>query len=117
MNKVIADILNNANAEEALSIEGVLARNFRQTLMTMNINEEKWAELMEKFVEAQNLPDEKAKISLRGNLTVEFARAEMSWKVYCAALAFLGVKKAVLCMTPEFEDGKQVAVETAFVFK
>jgi hypothetical protein len=61
-------------------------------LQNMNINGSQWGALMADFIQdsRNGVPDNrKDQTSMRGNLTKEFARPQMTWKVFCKAMRFL----------------------------
>lgn len=73
---------------------GVLARLFRQMLLDLGISHSKWSTLMYDFItDVKNgVPNNKKdQTSMRGNLTKEFARPQMTWKVFCKAMRFLQI--------------------------
>ena len=102
---------------------GILARNFRQLLRDMQVNEEKWDKLMAKYVdfELKGVPEGAARdaqaASIRGNLTKEFAQPQMTWKVYVKALRFLGFHTIDFGVRGEGNDFKHEGTVTSVVFE
>lgn len=73
-------------------INGILSRLFRQLLLDNKIDGMRWGALMSDFIkDARNgIPDNRRdQTSIRGNLTKEFARPQMTWKVFMKALRFI----------------------------
>jgi hypothetical protein len=94
---------------------GVLSRLFRKMLMTMNVNENRWNLLMHAFLnDARNgIPQtRKDQTSMRGNLTKEFARPQMTWKVFCKAMMFMQFTRFEVCIIARTASGKEVAFST-----
>lgn len=87
---------------------GVLSRLWQQQLKDLGINIQRWNDLMYKFVTdpRNNYPNNKRdQQSARGNLTKEFARPEMTWKVFMKAQRFLGVKDLTIAIECNFVNG------------
>lgn len=75
-------------------INGVLSKLFRQLLLDLNVNPMRWGALMSDFIKdvRNGVPDNRRdQTSIRGNLTKEFARPQMTWKVFMKAMRFLQV--------------------------
>lgn len=75
---------------------GVLSRLFRKMLGDLNIGPSKFSSLLQEYIlDARNkVPaNKKDQTSMRGNLTKEFARPQMTWKVFCKAMRFLQIGK------------------------
>lgn len=75
-------------------VNGVLSRLFRQMLLDLNINPMQWGVLMHTFINdvRNGVPNNKRdQTSIRGNLTKEFARPQMTWKVFVKAMRFLHI--------------------------
>jgi hypothetical protein len=89
---------------------GVLSRLWRQQLKDLGINIQRWNDLMYKFVTdpRNGYPNNKRdQQSARGNLTKEFARPQMTWKVFMKAQRFLGVKDLTIAIECNFIDGRR----------
>jgi hypothetical protein len=94
---------------------GVLANLFRKMLKKEEVNIPRWGSLMGDFItDVRNgVPNNKKdQTSIRGNLTKEFARPQMTWKVFCKALRFLQVIKFELVINAHFGRGKSVSYYT-----
>lgn len=75
-------------------LNGILSRLFRQLLMNLNVTPMYWGSLMNDFIKdvRNGVPNNKRdQTSIRGNLTKEFARTQMTWKVFCKGLRFLQI--------------------------
>lgn len=89
---------------------GVLSRLWRIQLKELGINIQRWNDLMYKFVNdpRNDYPANKRdQQSARGNLTKEFSRPRMTWKVYMKAQRFLGVKDLTIAIECNFIDGRR----------
>lgn len=88
---------------------GVLARMFRKMLYDLNITNAKWGSLMYDFITdiRNGVPNNKKdQTSMRGNLTKEFSRPQMTWKVFCKALRFMQITRIELAIKAYHENGK-----------
>lgn len=90
-------------------VGGVLASLFRKMLLDLGINGQKWGHLMYRTVtenqtDAQN--NRRDQTSMRGNLTKEFGKPQMTWKVFCKAMRFLRFTKFEIAIKAYHEDGK-----------
>lgn len=84
----------NKGISRTSGVNGVLSRLFRIMLLDLNINAMRWGVLMHSFINdvRNGVPNNKRdQTSIRGNLTKEFARPQMTWKVFCKAMRFLNV--------------------------
>jgi hypothetical protein len=100
-------------------VGGVLPRLFRQILADRNIKFPQWGILMHDFLtDARNDPpkNKKDQTSMRGNLTKEFTRPQMTWKVFCKALRFLKVVKIDIAIRAYYEDGRESVHSTSVNF-
>lgn len=82
-------------ASKTQGINGVLSKLFRMIMIELNVGGMRWGTLMHEFVkDARNgVPDNRRdQTSIRGNLTKEFARPQMTWKVFMKAMRFLQVR-------------------------
>lgn len=73
---------------------GVLSSLFRQILFDLSINPSHWSALMHEYIHdpRNGVPNNRRdQTSHRGNLTKEFGRAQMTWKVFMKAMRFLQV--------------------------
>lgn len=121
--KEMKQALINGTAIAPVGAEGILTRNFRQLLKDLQIDEEKWDKLMDKYVDSvlKDVPEGEHRrvqaTALRGNLTVEFARPTMTWKVYVKALRFLGFHTIDFGVRGEGNDFKHEGTVTSVVFE
>lgn len=75
---------------------GVLASLFRKMMYDIGMTNARWDVLMTEFInDVQNgVPGtQKDRTSMRGNLTKEFGRPQMTWKVFCKGLRFLQMRE------------------------
>lgn len=75
---------------------GVLSRLFRTILFDLNIGPAKFGYLLQDYVvdTRHGVPNNrKDQTSMRGNLRKEFAKTQMTWKVFCKSLRFLQIRK------------------------
>lgn len=82
-------------------INGVLSKLFRQLLVDLNVNPMRWGALMADFIKdvRNGVPDNRRdQTSIRGNLTKEFARPQMTWKVFMKAMRFLQVSNVKITL-------------------
>ncbi len=89
---------------------GVLSRLWRQMLKDLNVNIQRWNDCMYTFVNDPRNgypPNKRDQQSARGNLTKEFARPEMTWKVYMKALRFLGAKNVTIAVEVNYHNGSR----------
>lgn len=94
---------------------GVLARLFRKLLLTMNVNENRWNILMHAFLNdpRNGVPNtRKDQTSMRGNLTKEFARPQMTWKVFCKAMMFMQFVHFEVSIIARDKHGREIAFST-----
>jgi len=94
---------------------GVLSRLFRKLLLTMNVNENRWNILMHAFLNdpRNGVPNtRKDQTSMRGNLTKEFARPQMTWKVFCKAMMFMQFVHFEVCIIARDKHGREIAFST-----
>lgn len=88
---------------------GILASLFRRILGDLNISVARWQSLMADFVsDAHNgaPSNQKDRTSMRGNLTKEFSRPQMTWKVFCKGLRFLQVVRFRLTIEATWPNGR-----------
>lgn len=94
---------------------GVLSRLFRKLLLTMNVNENRWNILMHAFLNdpRNGVPNtRKDQTSMRGNLTKEFARPQMTWKVFCKAMMFMQFVHFEVSIIARDKHGREVVFST-----
>lgn len=75
-------------------VNGVLSRLFRIMLLDNGVNPMRWGVLMHSFINdvRNGIPNNKRdQTSIRGNITKEFARPQMTWKVFVKACRFLHI--------------------------
>ena len=88
---------------------GVIARHFRRILVDRNITIPRWGSYMYDFLTdiRHGIPmNRKDQTSMRGNLTKEFSRDQMTFKVFLKAMRFFKVVKIDLVTKLYFEDSK-----------
>jgi hypothetical protein len=103
-------ILNRTDkgASRAYGSGGVLSRLWAQMLQDLNVNIARWNDYMHSFVtDPRNgiAPIKKEQTSARGNLTKEFGRPHMTWKVFMKALRFLKVVKVEIAIKCHYASG------------
>lgn len=94
---------------------GVLSRLFRKLLLTMNVNENRWNSLMHAFLNdpRNGVPNtRKDQTSMRGNLTKEFARPQMTWKVFCKAMMFMQFVHFEVSIIARDSRGREIVFST-----
>ncbi|WP_144106719.1 hypothetical protein [Paraburkholderia sp. BCC1886] len=88
---------------------GVLSRLWRQMLYDLNIGGPRYGNLMHDFVtDIRNgyPPTRRDQTSARGNLTKEFARPQMTWKVFMKGLRFLQIEEVEFAIRCKHRNGK-----------
>ena len=98
---------------------GVLSRLFRQMLHDLNITGPRFGNLLYDYItdSRHGVPNNKKdQTSIRGNLTKEFARPQMTWKVLCKALRFLQIVKIDLVIKAYHANGKTSLHSTVVQF-
>lgn len=101
-------------AKKTAGTNGVLSRLWRTLLCLHEIEEKKWSRILDNYVSdpKNNIPNtKKDRISARGNITREFAKPQMTWKVFIKALRFLGVAKIEIVLNITHVNGKQVTIK------
>lgn len=101
-------------------VGGVLAGLFRKMLNDLSITPQKWFKLMHDYVadSQKTLPlNRRDQTSVRGNLTKEFSRPQMTWKVFCKGMEFLKILKIKITIQAFHEDGKVTLHSTQVNFK
>lgn len=111
MNNIVADPFTYADLTYN-SANGILAAMFYRILGERKISLPAWGQLMNDFVsDARNgLKDDnqKDKTSMRGNLTKEFSRLAMTWKVFIKGLKILQVVRFRVHIEAQYATGKPV---------
>lgn len=98
---------------------GILSRLFRQILLDLNIGPARFASLLQDYInDVRNcIPDNrKDRTSSRGNMTKEFSRPQMTWRVFCKALRFLQIKKIEFVIKAHHANGKATLHSTVVDF-
>lgn len=113
----MANILTKADkdASKTSGANGVLSRLFRKLLAQANINENRWNDFMRNFLNdpRNGVPNtKKDQTSMRGNLTKEFARPQMTWKVFCKAMIFMQFEQFEVCVIARKPGGQEIAFST-----
>lgn len=98
---------------------GVLSRLFRVMLADLNIGGIRFGALLQDYImdSTHGVPNNKKdQTSIRGNLTKEFSRVQMTWKVFCKALRFLQLVKADFYIHAHHADGRVTIHHTTVDF-
>lgn len=98
---------------------GVLSRLWLKMLGDLHVTLPRWGSLMADYItDARNgVPNNKKdQTSMRGNLTKEFSRQQMTWKVFCKALRFLQIVKIELVINAHHADGRTTLHSTVVDF-
>jgi hypothetical protein len=93
----------------AYGYNGILAALARRILGELGVSVPRWQNLMADFVtDARNgVPaNQKDRTSMRGNLTKEFSRETMTWKVFIKFLRFLQAVRIVLVLRITWATGR-----------
>lgn len=108
MTKILEDPLKHESMVHGYG--GVLAGLGARIIYEMKISVPRWLSLMNDFVtDARNgaqTENQKDRTSMRGNLTKEFSRPQMTWKVFIKLLRFLQIVKFQLTITAYHATGK-----------
>jgi hypothetical protein len=104
-------LLNSPDKEvsKTSGANGVLSRLWRQMLFDLDITLPKFGAYLQAYIldPRNGVPNNrKDQISMRGNLTKEFTRSQMTWKVFCKALRFLNIVKIELIIKAHHHNGK-----------
>lgn len=97
---------------------GVLSRLFRQMLLDLNIGGSRFGSLLQDYIQDSHhgAPlNKKDQTSMRGNLTKEFSRPQMTWKVFIKALRFLQLIKIDFVIKAYHANGKETLHSTTVV--
>jgi hypothetical protein len=99
-NEAVKALLSNSGEAAALTGGGILADNFRRMLFALQVDEQKWDVLMDKFVNQElqlvEKRDDSTREALVANLTKELTAPSLSWKTYLNGLRFLGLTSATI---------------------
>lgn len=98
---------------------GILSRLFRQMMLDLNISPLKIHELMQAYIldPRNGVPNNRRdQISERGNLTKELARPQMTWKIFCKSLRFIGIRKVRLTLVATHANGVETTHGTFIDF-
>lgn len=101
-------------------VGGVLAGLARKMMNDLGITPQKWFKLMHDYVtNAGNnaLQNRRDQTNVRGNLTKEFSRPQMTWKVFCKFMVFLKIRSIKLSIQAFHEDGRTTIHSTQVDFK
>lgn len=109
----LAQILNSPDKgiKRTSGVAGSLSRLFRIILRDLDVMGPRFGALMNQFVTSARqggggADTKHAQTSLRGNLTKEFARDQMTWKVFCKGLRFLQFTKVEIWIKAHHASGK-----------
>jgi hypothetical protein len=102
-------ILNRKDkgASRAYGVGGVLSRLWAQMLTDLDVNVARWNDYMHSFVTDPGNgypPTKNGQTSARGNLTKEFSRPQMTFKVFMKALRFLKVIRVEIAIKCHYMD-------------
>lgn len=116
----LAKMLNSPDKEvnKTSGANGVLSRLFRQILGDLNINPHRFEIHMLQFLgdPKNGYPNNRRdQTSARGNLMKEFARPQMTWKVFCKALRFLSFTSIELTIIGK-RHGRETVHKTSINF-
>lgn len=98
---------------------GVLSRLFRQMLLDLNVGPSRFGSLLQDYIldPRNGVPNNKKdQTSMRGNLTKEFSRPQMTWKVFCKALRFMQIIKIEFVIKAHHRGGKSTIHSTVVDF-
>jgi len=98
---------------------GVLSRLWRQMLLNLQIGPHQFGKMLESHVTnpINGVPNNrKDQISYRGNLTKEFAKPQMTWKVFMKALRFLNILNIELILVAKHRNMKFTVHKTFINF-
>lgn len=98
---------------------GILSRLFRQMLADLNVTNYKWEAYMADFIRdvgGAGPTDRKSQTTTRGNLTKEFQKEQMTWKVFCKVLRFLQIMRFRITITAFHADGQTTEHSTEVNF-
>lgn len=90
LNRMLSD--PDKERDQTSGANGILARLWRTMLTELNVNAMKFNAYLESYIQdpRNGVPNNrKDQTSHRGNLTKEFARPQMTWRVFCKGLRFL----------------------------
>lgn len=94
---------------------GALSKLFRQIVHDLDITLPEWNRLMIDYLRdpRNKVPDNrKDQSSMRGNLTKEFSRPDMSHKVFLKAMRFFQVVKITFSVELTFRSGRKTGHAT-----
>ncbi len=94
---------------KAYGTNGVWSRMFRFMLKRMNITGPRFSHLMLQYLtdRRNGVPNNKKdQTVMRGNLIKEFSLPQMTWKVFCRALRFLGIGQIEIIIRARDPSGK-----------
>jgi len=102
-NEAVKALLSNTAEPAAMTRGGILADNFRRLLASRHVDEQRWDELLDKFVRQElqlvEHSDQSTYDALANNLTKELTAPAMSWDTYLNGLRFLGLTGASITVT------------------
>lgn len=105
--------------KKTFGANGVLSRLFRQMLLDLNVGPSRFGSLLQDYIldPRNGVPNNKKdQTSMRGNLTKEFSRPQMTWKVFCKALRFLQITKIEFVIKAHHRHGKTTIHSTVVDF-
>lgn len=111
MKNKLTRMLNAPDKEisKTYGANGVLSRLFRTILKDLNIGGIRFGAYLQAYIldGRHGVPaNKKDQTSMRGNLTKEFARPQMTWKVFCKALRFLQLVRVEITLHAHHRNGK-----------
>lgn len=105
--------------KKTFGANGVLSRLFRQMLLDLNVGPSRFGSLLQEYIldPRNGVPNNKKdQTSMRGNLTKEFSRPQMTWKVFCKALRFLQITKIEFVIKAHHRTGRSTIHSTVVDF-
>lgn len=98
---------------------GVLTRFFVNILLDLNISTSKWEDYMRDYVNdpRNGVPNNRKDQTIqRGNLTKEFSKGGMTFKIFCKGLRLLKFTKVEFSLKAYHANGKATLHTTSLVF-
>ena len=116
----ISKILSSPDKEvgKTSGPNGMLSRLFRCILQDLNIGPYHWNSLMADYLKdpRNGVPNtRKDHTSMRGNITKEFSRPQMTWKVFCKAMRFFQFVRIDICITAYHKRGGKTTLHSTTV--
>ena len=107
--RTIDRLLNSKSNKTSGTASTILFTLFWKIVLSINGgNTDRWNRNMKAFLEdpLNGIPNnERERSSARGNITKEFSRNTMSWKVFCKGIRFLQINKFELVIKAHHPNG------------